>query len=173
MARSQGLQLFVATILLLAASGVQPRVEYDNTLSRFYLLSAAVDRGTLSIEDYPATPDSSVHDGRTYSNKAFGLPLLAAPIYAALRAVPATRGSQPLSRFHRWMVRVTTVGLPFAICGSLLATLAFRMGANEATALRSTLACGVGTLAWEKVYRSMAELGRTNPVIRTVRTNWV
>ncbi len=147
-APSRPVLALVLALLALACVPLQHAVEYDNTMSRYYLLSAVVDRGTLSIDDYPPTPDSSEHAGHRYSNKAPGLPLVAAPVYALARAVPFTRGDRPLGDLHRAIVRIAIVGIPFVLCGVMLLLLARRLGSSEATGVRTVLAFGLGTIAW-------------------------
>lgn len=59
-----------------------------NQNTRFDLTAAIVERGTLSIDAYAGnTGDYAEFNGHAYSDKAPGLSLLAAPIYALIRPI--------------------------------------------------------------------------------------
>ncbi|MBI3547894.1 MAG: hypothetical protein HY078_02460 [Elusimicrobia bacterium] len=124
-------------------------MEYDNTNSRYFMLSAWVDYGRLDIEPYKTeTIDVSVHDGKTYSNKSIGLPLLAAPAYWVARRLPPISRDAPLSPRSRYLTRLAAVTLPFALAGALLLRLMIRLGASPRDACLASLAYGFGTIAW-------------------------
>jgi hypothetical protein len=144
-----------ATCLLLfatlfAAGGYfRHMVEYDNSSSRFYLLSAIVDHGTFQIDAYhELTIDKSFHDGHYYSNKAFGSPFVAVPVYWALRSLPATRGDEPLTVLQRQVVNMATSSACFAGAGVLLFLLVLHLGGDPRSALLTVFAYGFGTIAW-------------------------
>ncbi len=144
-----GLALFVA------ASGVSRLIDYDNSKSRYLALSALVDRGTFSIDaEQGFTIDKASHAGRWYSNKAPGAVLIAAPLYSALRVsgllrpLPALRDRTLLDdQTAKWLIRVWTASLPFALCGVLLARRLRLWGLSARAAARGALAYGLGSVA--------------------------
>lgn len=99
--------LLFLLLLIVPAYFWQPK-EYDNTLSRYLLLAAMVDRGTLSIDAYQhLTIDKSNWQGHYYSNKAPGASLLGVPVCWATRLMTPW-GGPPLTRFelypNRWCI---------------------------------------------------------------------
>ena len=135
--------------LLFCAAYFRHPVEYDNSLSRFFLLSAVVDDGTLAIDrNAGETVDASRAGGRVYSNKAIGAPLLAVPVYYALRRWTPIRNDAPLSPRARYLCILAISGVPFALAGAALMRLLIGMGAEPRSAFDATLAYGLGTLAW-------------------------
>ena len=110
-----------------------------NELSRYQLVVSIVDRGSLSIGPELARfgdhEDKSVYRGRFYSNKAPGLSLAAAPVYAAIRLFtgPARPGNAALVFF---LIRLLTV------TAAVLAALVFfaRRAIAEASAKRHAAA---------------------------------
>ncbi|MBI4179826.1 hypothetical protein HY522_10440 [bacterium] len=134
-------------LLFLAAAYVHHPVEYDNTASRYYLVSAVVDYGTLNIDRYE-TIDASEHGGHRYSNKAIGAPLLAVPVYWALRRATPIRHDAPLSRRAMYLVRIFTTTAPFALTGVVLFRLLISVGAAPPSAFAAVLAYAFGTIAW-------------------------
>ncbi|MFA6002862.1 MAG: hypothetical protein WC881_02220 [Elusimicrobiota bacterium] len=136
-------------LLLFSAAYFCHRVEYDNTLSRYFLISSIVDFGRLDIGWYAhETADVSVHAGRTYSNKSIGAPLLALPVYAAIRSWPGLRADPPLSARACYVVRLWAGALPYALCGLTLYLLLLGFGLAALDAYLAVLAYSFGTLAW-------------------------
>lgn len=124
-------------------------MEYDNTLSRYFLLSSIVDFGRLDIGRYAEdTADKSVYQGRTYSNKAIGAPLLAVPFYFLLRKLTPLRRDPPLSFRACYLVSLWTSALPYALTGVVLYLLLLSMGVAAIDAYLAVLAYAFGTLAW-------------------------
>jgi len=135
--------------LFLAGSYFRQVVEYDNSSSRFYLLSAIVDHGTFSIDaDHHQTIDKSFHDGHYYSNKAFGSSFVAVPIYWVLRHLPLTRGEAALTVPQRQMVSMATSAVCFAGLGVLLYLLGTQLGGDARAALLMAFAFSFGSIAW-------------------------
>lgn len=135
--------------LLVGGSFFHPRVEYDNSRSRYLLVSAIVDYHVLDIDRFERfTVDKAFFDGHYYSNKAIGGPLAAVPFYWVLRALPSTHGEQPLSPFHVWLLCILTTGIPFAILGVVLMDVAVAWGARATSALWMVLAFAFGSIAW-------------------------
>lgn len=141
--------LLLGTTLLFAAGYFRPAIDYDNSKSRYLLLTAAVDDGRLDIGTMSRlTIDISEHDGRYYSCKAIGAPLLAAPLYAGLRAIPFTRGEVRLDPLHRFAVNLAVSGASLAGLGLALFSLGRRWGAAPRAALSVALAVCLGSIAW-------------------------
>ncbi len=139
--------LFV--LLVFAAAYFHHPVEYDNTSSRYYLLSSAVDFGRLDIEPYKdETIDISVYNEKTFSNKAIGAPLVAAPVYWFLRTATPIRGDAPLSPRAQYLCRLLTTTIPFALLGVVLFRTAIGIGATPSGAFAAVIAYAFGTIAW-------------------------
>ncbi|MBI5239949.1 MAG: hypothetical protein HY926_05725 [Elusimicrobia bacterium] len=142
-------ELALFCLLFLAAAYFQHPEEYDNSASRFYLLSAMVDEGRLDIGSFAGqTVDVAPYAGKTFSNKAIGTPLLAAPAYAFLRKATGLGRGGPLSLEARYVTRVWAVGIPFALQGVVLYRLLLLFGALPGAAFLAALAYGLGTVAW-------------------------
>ncbi|MBN2126176.1 MAG: hypothetical protein JW821_17890, partial [Deltaproteobacteria bacterium] len=76
----------VFLLFLFAGSYFHHPVDYDNTCSRLFMVSAAVDFGVLHIDPYAdLTGDKSRAGDHYYSNKAVGAPLLGIPVYWVYR----------------------------------------------------------------------------------------
>jgi hypothetical protein len=147
--RQRRTDLYLFVFLFFCAAYFRHPLEYDNSRSRFFLLSAVVDDGTLAIDrNADETVDASREGGHVYSNKAIGAPLAASPVYYALRHWTPIRGDAPLSPRARYLVILTVCALPFALAGVALRRVALGLGASPAAALDASLAYGLGTLAW-------------------------
>ena len=126
-----------------------PAIDYDNSRSRLFLLSAMVDRGTFEIGAYARyTVDKSTFQDRHYSNKAIGSPLLGAPFYWAFRQLPLRVNQYGLNWPSRYFVTVMTTGLLGAVCAVVMWYLALAWGAPPINAVLMVLAYGFGTIAW-------------------------
>ncbi|MBT3378076.1 MAG: hypothetical protein HN742_39840 [Lentisphaerae bacterium] len=142
-------EIYLVATLLLASAYVRHPVAYGTTTGRFFLLSAVVDYHTFCIDLFSGgTVDTSLHGEHYYSAKAIGGPLLAIPVYYALRAIPATRGRQPVSPFHRYVICLVTTGAAFAFLGLVMRRMAQRWGADSWGSLRMVFAFSLGTIAW-------------------------
>lgn len=140
---------YLFVFLFFCAAYFRHPLEYDNSRSRFFLLSAVVDDGTLAIDrNADETVDASRAGGHVYSNKAIGAPLAAVPVYYALRHWTPIRGDAPLSPRARYLVILAVCALPFALAGAAVRRVALGLGAEPAAALDAALAYGLGTLAW-------------------------
>lgn len=136
-------------LVFLAAACIHHPVDYDNTQSRFCLLSSVVDFGRLDIDMYKdETIDISVVDGVTYSNKAIGAPLVASPIYWMLRNLTPIRHDRPLSPRAVYICTLLSTALPFAILGIVLFRFQVLLGADPVSAYISVLAYAFGSIAW-------------------------
>jgi hypothetical protein len=147
--RARRAELGLFFLLLMSTASFHHPVEYDNTSSRYYLVSAIVDYGRLDIDMYAdKTIDTAVVGAHTYSNKAIGAPLLALPVYWALRHWGPGRDEAPLSPRAEYLCRLLTTSLPFALAGIVLYRLLLAMGAPAPHAFATVLAYAFGTIAW-------------------------
>ena len=146
--RRHRLEIVLFGMVLFTASYFSHPVDLDNVSSRFFMLSSIVDFRTLSLDAYKdRTGDVSFFGGRHYSNKSIGTAVLGVPVYWALRQIPPFRDQPPLTMPQRYVVRVVTTTLPFAILAITMFRLAKRFGATPRTALWMVLAYSFGTIA--------------------------
>jgi hypothetical protein len=124
-----------------------------NQNSRFDLVRALVEQGTLRIDDYQEnTGDKAFANGHYYSDKAPGLALLAVPVaelakplLGSLKVDPASpRGLLDLAYF----VTVFAVALPMAAACACLFWIALRLGSSLSAAAFAALALGLATPMW-------------------------
>lgn len=114
-----------------------------NQNSRFDLIRAIVERGTLRIDAYHGnTGDKAKRGGHVYSDKAPGLALAAVPAVAAARVV--TGDPTALS----YVATVATAALPAALAAVLLFLVAVRLGAGQGGAVFAAAVFGLATPAW-------------------------
>lgn len=136
-------------LMLLGNAYFYPVIDYDNSRSRLFLLSAMVDRGTFDIGPYARyTIDKAAFEGRYYSNKAIGSPMLGVPFYWAFRQLPLRANTYGLNWPSRYFVTVMTTGLLGAVCAVVMWYLALAWGAAPLNAILMILAYGFGTIAW-------------------------
>src|ERR1017187_2163698 len=142
-------ELGIAVLLLFSTLYFNSPVEYDNTSSRYFLLSAVVDYGQFNIDIYKdQTIDTSSSDEHTYSNKAIGTPLVAAPIYWILRNLTPIQHDMPLSDRARYICRALTTSLPYAVLGIILFRTLLGLGAAPVKAFWTVIAYAFGTISW-------------------------
>ncbi|MFQ5560162.1 MAG: hypothetical protein ACE5FU_06210, partial [Nitrospinota bacterium] len=126
-------------------------VEYDNTLSRYFLVHSVVERGVLNIDDnHEITIDDSFWDGHYYSNKAIGAPLLGVPFYWVVNKLPFRKTSYAelnVSIEEMYLVRVVTTTAPFALLGALLFNFSVQLKRGKRESLWMVLSYGFGTIA--------------------------
>jgi len=100
-----------------------PELRSPNELSRLYQARAIADDHSLSVnaqlERHGPLGDLSLKDGRYYPNKAPGVSLLGAPVYAAVRALRG--GAEQVSdRAGIFFLRLVLCMVPGAIAAELL-----------------------------------------------------
>ena len=122
-----------------------------NQNSRFDLVRAIVEKGTLQIDAYETnTGDKAESRGHIYSDKAPGLALAAVPL--AFVAAPVARLlTQDEEGYVRWLSYVLTTGvagIPVALTGVLLYWVSRRMGAGHSGSMIAALCYGLATPAW-------------------------
>lgn len=136
-------------LMFFSAASFQHPYEYDNTASRYFLMSALADFKRLDITMFSGqSVDIAVHGDRIYSNKPPGLPFLAAPAYWAIRHWTSLKKAGPLSPMACYLSRVWAVSLPFALLGPILYQLLLAMGVGTEDAFLAVIAYALGTIAW-------------------------
>jgi hypothetical protein len=124
-----------------------------NQNSRFDLVRAVVERGTLRIDAYHEnTGDKAFANGHYYSDKAPGLALLAVPIALVTRPLLRAAGVDPVSPRGLvdlvYCVTVIAVALPMsAACGCLF-WIAMQLGNSVNASAFAALALGLATPMW-------------------------
>lgn len=141
-------QLFLALGLLLAY-GFFIQAPAWNEYSRYDLVRAVVEEGTVRIDDFQAnTGDKAFKDGHYYSDKAPGTAILGVPVYAAYLAVNRAVGIEEPAQVD------AVAALALAISGLstiLVAVLIVRFLlplVGEPWALVTGAAFGLGTIAF-------------------------
>ena len=124
-----------------------------NQNSRFDLVRAVVEQGTLRIDAYHEnTSDKAFANGHYYSDKAPGLALLAVPIAEVARPVLRAGGVDPASArglvAMSYFVTVFGVALPMAVACAVLFLIALRLGSDVSAAAFGALALGLATPMW-------------------------
>lgn len=124
-----------------------------NQNSRFDLIRAMVERGTLRIDAYHEnTQDKAYYQGHYYSDKAPGLALLALPAAAIARPLLRVTGIDPSSPSGlvatSYVVTLFAVGLPTALACGCLFFIALRLGSSEGGAALAALSMGLTTPLW-------------------------
>ena len=124
-----------------------------NQNSRFAMIRAVLERGTLQIDAYQLhTGDRAFWRGHYYTDKAPGASLLAlAPVQAA-RLVSRAAGVDPASfpgiAWTSYVAAVVTSGVFTVIAALCVFWLALRWGASAGAALFAASAYGLSTPAW-------------------------
>jgi hypothetical protein len=144
-------------LLILAVTFVSYAYFYEgggwNQNSRFDLVRAIVEQGTLRIDAYHEnTQDKSFYQGHYYSDKAPGLVLLALPAAAIARPLLRATGIDPMSPRGlvaiSYLVTVFAVALPTALACACLFWIAVRLGSSETGAAFAALSMGLATPIW-------------------------
>jgi hypothetical protein len=141
-----GATLFLSYAYFYAAGGW-------NQNSRFALIRAVLEQGTLQIDAYQLhTGDRALWRGHYYTDKAPGASLLAlAPVQAA-RLISRAAGVDPASfpgiAWTSYVATVVTSGVFTVIAALCVFWLALRWGASTGAALFAASAYGLSTPAW-------------------------
>jgi hypothetical protein len=122
-----------------------------NQNARFDTVRALVEQGTAEITDYAGnTGDVSFQGDQVFSNKAPGMSLLGAPIYALLYGGETLLGIDPAGPYsvnaNAHVVSFFTSGLPALLLVLLLFSHFRGTGVRAKDALLLCLAFGCGTL---------------------------
>jgi hypothetical protein len=140
--------LLSAVVALVVVPVLQPLMAQQ--ASRYALTAALYDQGTVVLDDYEEiiSVDRAEREGRLYSDKAPGQPVLGIPFYAAYRALggyPATE-SRPLAlgELGLWAVSLGCAALPAIALAVLMRRFALRVAPGRAT--EAALAMSLGTM---------------------------
>ena len=121
-----------------------------NQNSRFNLVRASVEQGTIRVDDSDRnTGDVAIRDGRHYSDKAPGVAVLAVPAYALVH--PFAGGQRPRGRLVNagaYLATILAVGIPSALAVAALFRVALVIGASAAAAASVAAAYGLASLAF-------------------------
>jgi hypothetical protein len=142
--------LLVLFLSVVAATAViQHPATGWNVNTRLALVFAVADMGTLAIDDYHGegmpteTGDKAFFEGRYYSDKIFGVSLLALPVYWVGRTMAGE--SLPFAVGH-WLCRLGAVSIPAGASVVLMLLLMMRLGAPPRRALVATLLVFYGSI---------------------------
>jgi hypothetical protein len=121
-----------------------------NQASRFDLVRAVVELGTIRIDRYHEnTGDKAERDGHYYCDKAPGVSFMALPVVAAARPILKQLGVRTQSNrglvYLAFLGTFAASGLPTAAGGLALMWLARRVGAKPLPAALAAIAVGLGT----------------------------
>jgi hypothetical protein len=124
-----------------------PKIRSANELPRLYLVKAIADEHRFAIDTgvarWGATADVSPSHGHSYSNKAPGSSMLAAPAYLAARLV----GGDPSLTATMWISRVFAGIVPMLLFLSLLYGFLERFTPDPAIRKLVLVAYGLGSMA--------------------------
>jgi hypothetical protein len=148
-ARRHRSDLLLATVVALVVVPVlQPLMAQQ--ASRYALTASLYDQGTVVIDDYAeiVSVDRAEREGRLYSDKAPGQPVIGIPFYAVYRALgghPAT-DSPRLARAEigLWAVSLGCAALPAVGLAVLMRHFAHRVAPRRAT--EAALGMSLGTM---------------------------
>jgi hypothetical protein len=124
-----------------------------NQNSRFDLVRAIVEQGTLGIDSFHQnTEDKAFANGHYYSDKAPGVALLAVPIATVTRPVLRAAGVDPASPDGladlAYLLSVFAVALPMAAACACVFWIALRLGSSVTASAFATVALGLATPMW-------------------------
>jgi len=124
-----------------------------NQNSRFDLVRAIVEQGTLRIDGYHEnTSDKAFANGHYYSDKAPGLALLAVPVAVATRPLLRGVGVNPASPRGlvdlAYDITVFAVALPMAAACACLFWTSLQLGSSVGASTFTALALGLATPMW-------------------------
>lgn len=122
-----------------------------NSNSRLDLVFAAVDHGTLKIDRYQNTPpyntgDKAYYGGHDYSDKVFGVSVLALPAYVVIADVSHVFDLKPSFQLIQYLLTRIAVALPAAVAVMLLARLLMQLGALPRRAVLATAGAYFGSM---------------------------
>jgi len=124
-----------------------------NQNSRFDMVRAIVEEGTLRIDDFQQnTGDKAFANGHYYSDKAPGLALLAVPAARAGRVLLRIKGTDPASPRGlldlAYWITVWAVALPMAAACACLFWITLQLGSSVNASAFAALALGLATPMW-------------------------
>ncbi len=123
-----------------------------NENSRFSLIHAIVEEGSLSIDNFYSVPgtatwDVAVYDGHYYSDKAIGPAIIGSIFYFPLYWLQELTNFPDQVTAHI-IITFLVVGLPSAFAGSLMYILMASLSKSRFRSYIGTLAIMLGTMAF-------------------------
>ena len=123
-----------------------------NENSRFSLIHAIVEEGSLSIDNFYSVPgtatwDVAVHDGHYYSDKAIGPAIIGSIVYFPLYWLQGWTNFPDQVTAHI-IITFLVVGLPSAFAGSLMYILMVFVSKSRFRSYLGTLSIMLGTMAF-------------------------
>ena len=124
-----------------------------NSNSRYGLTMAMVERGTLSVDAYHATPgwntgDVSFFEGHYYSDKPPGTSLLGALFFWPIHALSQLAGTALEIFGIKYFISFTSIALPSALGALLVFLVAQKIAGNIGMAFWASIAVTLGTIFW-------------------------
>jgi hypothetical protein len=124
-----------------------------NQNSRFDLVRAIVEQGTLRIDGYDEnTGDKAFANGHYYSDKAPGLALLAVPVAEVTKPLLTVAGVDPASPRGlldlAYYITVFAVALPMGAACACLFWISLQLGSSVGASAFTALALGLATPIW-------------------------
>ncbi len=144
--------LLIAAVLLISYAYFYQGGGWNQN-SRFDLVRAIVEQGTLRIDAYHEnTDDKAFANGHYYSDKAPGLALLAVPVAEVAKPLLQAGGVDPSSArglvAMSYFITVFAVALPMAVACAVLFLIALGLGSDVSAAAFGALALGLATPMW-------------------------
>jgi hypothetical protein len=142
--------LLGATVFLATCLVAQPATGW-NVNSRLDLVFSVVDQGRLSIDSYHnhkpyVTGDKAFYNGHYYSDKTFGVSVVAMPVYGLISGVSRLLHVHPSFQLIQFILTRWAVALPAALAAMLLANLLMRLGAIPRLAVLVTSGVFFGSM---------------------------
>jgi hypothetical protein len=142
------------TAALLAAYAYFYQAGGWNQNTRFALVRAIVEHGTISIDETfqwrgrDITGDVARRDGHTYSDKPPGVALTAVPVVGLARLIVGPADNEARIALLSYLATVAVAAIPTALAAFLLFRVATMLGASAGGALFAAATFGFGTPAW-------------------------
>jgi len=144
--------LLIAAVLLISYAYFYQGGGWNQN-SRFDLVRAIIERGTLRIDAYHEnTDDKAFANGHYYSDKAPGLALLAVPVAEVTKPLLRAGGVDPSSArglvAMSYFITVFAAALPMAVACAVVFLIALQLGNDVSAAAFGALALGLATPMW-------------------------
>jgi hypothetical protein len=112
---------------------------------------SVVDQGRVTIDSYQAhkpynTGDKAFYNGHFYSDKTFGVSVVAMPVYGLISGVSRALHLHPSFQLIQFILTRWAVALPAALAAMLLANLLIRLGAIPRLAVLVTSGVFFGSM---------------------------
>lgn len=121
--------------------------------SRLALTASIYERGSVAVDGYPIGIDRAVREGRTYSDKGPGQPIMALPVYAlAVEAgLPSASEFQEHGNLTLWLVTFASSTLPAIALFFVMSSLARPVGKHSSRLAAASLATGTLLLPFSTI----------------------